>query len=105
MSGCSLVLQPYVGKIDTLVATWLLGTEGQGVIGVIFGDYGFIGKLARTWFKSVNQFPMNVGDRHYDTIFPFGFSLTTQENTAGTGSSPPPAHLIADIIVSLRMSP
>ena len=60
------------------MAAWLPGTEGQGVADVLFGDYGFTGKLARTWFKSVDQLPMNVGDPHYDPLFPFGFGLTTK---------------------------
>ncbi|KAK4375859.1 hypothetical protein RND71_006536 [Anisodus tanguticus] len=78
VSGRPVVLEPYVDKIDALVAAWLPGTEGQGVADALFGDYGFTGKLARTWFKSVDQLPMNVGDRHYDPLFPFGFGLTTQ---------------------------
>ncbi|TMW94947.1 hypothetical protein EJD97_009595, partial [Solanum chilense] len=78
ISGRPVVLEPYVDKIDGLVAAWLPGTEGQGVADVLFGDYGFTGKLARTWFKSVDQLPMNVGDPHYDPLFPFGFGLTTQ---------------------------
>ncbi|GAB4824566.1 hypothetical protein Ancab_007440 [Ancistrocladus abbreviatus] len=78
ISGRPLVIRPYLGKIDALVAAWLPGTEGQGVADLLFGDYGFTGKLARTWFKSVDQLPMNVGDRHYDPLFPFGFGLTTK---------------------------
>lgn len=78
ISGRPVVIQPYLSKIDTLVAAWLPGTEGQGVADVLFGDYGFTGKLARTWFKSVDQLPMNVGDAHYDPLFPFGFGLTTK---------------------------
>ncbi|XP_055830039.1 uncharacterized protein LOC129899200 [Solanum dulcamara] len=78
VSGRPVVLEPYVDKIDALVAAWLPGTEGQGVADVLFGDYGFTGKLARTWFKSVDQLPMNVGDRNYNPLFPFGFGLTTQ---------------------------
>ncbi|KAM5584866.1 hypothetical protein ABKV19_004302 [Rosa sericea] len=78
ISGRPVVIQPYLAKIDALVAAWLPGTEGQGVADVLFGDYGFTGKLARTWFKSVDQLPMNVGDAHYDPLFPFGFGLTTK---------------------------
>ncbi|XP_009760946.1 uncharacterized protein LOC107782809 [Nicotiana tabacum] len=78
ISGRPVVIEPYVEKMDALVAAWLPGTEGQGVADVLFGDYGFTGKLARTWFKRVDQLPMNVGDPHYDPLFPFGFGLTTQ---------------------------
>ncbi|XP_028758113.1 uncharacterized protein LOC114717185 [Neltuma alba] len=78
ITGRPVVIEPYLSKIDALVAAWLPGTEGQGVADLLFGDYGFTGKLARTWFKTVDQLPMNVGDKHYDPLFPFGFGLTTQ---------------------------
>ncbi|MBA0713048.1 hypothetical protein Golax_012104 [Gossypium laxum] len=78
ISGRPVVVQPFVSSVDALVAAWLPGTEGQGVADVLFGDYGFTGKLARTWFKTVDQLPMNVGDPHYDPLFPFGFGLTTK---------------------------
>ena len=76
------MIQPYLSSMDALVAAWLPGSEGQGVADVLFGDYGFTGKLSRTWFKSVDQLPMNVGDEHYDPLFPFGFGLTTKPTTA-----------------------
>ncbi|KAL8039928.1 hypothetical protein ABFX02_10G068300 [Erythranthe guttata] len=78
ITGRPIVIGPYLGQIDGLVAAWLPGTEGQGVADVLFGDYGFSGNLSRTWFKSVDQLPMNVGDPHYDPLFPFGFGLTTK---------------------------
>nr|GMD57282.1 lysosomal beta glucosidase-like [Ipomoea batatas] len=79
ISGRPLVLEPYLPKMDALVAAWLPGSEGQGVADVLFGDYEFTGKLPRTWFKTVDQLPMNIGDSHYDPLFPFGFGLTTQQ--------------------------
>ncbi|XP_076908720.1 uncharacterized protein LOC143565719 [Bidens hawaiensis] len=83
ITGRPMVVQPFIDTIDALVAAWLPGTEGLGVTDVLFGDYGFTGKLARTWFKSVDQLPMNVGDPHYDSLYPFGFGLTTvPTNTA-----------------------
>ncbi|XP_050370416.1 uncharacterized protein LOC126788459 [Argentina anserina] len=82
ISGRPVVMQPYVPLLDALVAAWLPGSEGQGVADVLFGDYGFSGKLSRTWFKTVDQLPMNVGDPHYDPLFPFGFGLTTTPTKA-----------------------
>jgi len=82
ISGRPVVIQPYVDKIEALVAAWLPGTEGKGVTDVLFGDYGFRGKLPRTWFKTVDQLPMNVGDSHYDPLFPFGFGLKTKPHKA-----------------------
>ncbi|KAG8098154.1 hypothetical protein GUJ93_ZPchr0013g35976 [Zizania palustris] len=51
ISGRPVVLQPFLGAMDALVAAWLPGTEGKGVTDVLFGDYNFTGKLPRTWFK------------------------------------------------------
>ncbi|KAJ6794752.1 Uncharacterized protein M6B38_230610 [Iris pallida] len=78
VSGRPLAIESYIPSMDALVTAWLPRTEGQGVADVLFGDYGFTGKLSRTWFKSVDQLPMNVGDKHYDPLFPFGFGLTTE---------------------------
>lgn len=78
ISGRPVVIQPYVSLMDALVAAWLPGSEGQGVADVLFGDYGFTGTLSRTWFKTVDQLPMNIGDQHYDPLFPFGFGLSTK---------------------------
>ncbi|KAK4409148.1 Beta-glucosidase BoGH3B [Sesamum angolense] len=83
ISGRPVYIEPYLEKIDALVAAWLPGTEGQGITDVLFGEYGFTGKLARTWFRTVDQLPMNIGDPHYDPLFPFGYGLTTSpSNTA-----------------------
>ncbi|KAE8664588.1 myb-like protein X-like [Hibiscus syriacus] len=78
ISGRPLVMMPHLELVDALVAAWLPGSEGQGVADVLFGDYGFSGKLPRTWFKTVEQLPMNVGDPNYDPLYPFGYGLTTQ---------------------------
>jgi len=76
ISGRPLVVPPYLlQSMDAFVAAWLPGTEGQGIADVLYGDYDFTGKLSRTWFKSVDQLPMNVGDDYYDPLFPFGFGL------------------------------
>ncbi|XP_071708216.1 uncharacterized protein [Rutidosis leptorrhynchoides] len=48
ISGRPVVVELYVKNIDALVAAWLPGTEGQGVVDALFGDYAFTGKLART---------------------------------------------------------
>ncbi|KAJ6428700.1 hypothetical protein OIU84_020384 [Salix udensis] len=87
ISGRPLVIEPYLSSIDALVAAWLPGTEGQGVTDALFGDHGFTGKLPRTWFKTVDQLPMNVGDRHYDPLFPYNFGLKTNSAPDFVGRS------------------
>lgn len=81
ITGRPVKIEQYITQIDALVAAWLPGSEGQGVADVLYGEYGFSGKLPFTWFKSVDQLPMNVGDHHYDPLFPFGFGLTTRINS------------------------
>ncbi|XP_074359959.1 uncharacterized protein LOC141700086 [Apium graveolens] len=77
ISGRPLVVEPYLSQMDALVAAWLPGSEGQGVADVLYGDYAFSAKSSRTWFRKVEQLPMNVGDSHYDPLFPYGYGLTT----------------------------
>lgn len=76
ISGRPLVLEPWLlEKIDALVAAWLPGTEGDGIADVIFGDHDFEGQLPVTWFKRVEQLPVNAGDNSYDPLYPLGFGL------------------------------
>ncbi|MFL6131872.1 MAG: glycoside hydrolase family 3 protein [Nocardioidaceae bacterium] len=65
-------------NIDSLVASWLPGSEGEGVADVLFGKRPFTGKLPVTWPRSVAQEPINIGDAHYNPLYPFGWGLTTR---------------------------
>ncbi|KAG0582112.1 hypothetical protein KC19_3G035200 [Ceratodon purpureus] len=75
ISGRPLVMEKLVRFMDAFVAAWLPGTEGAGVAEVLFGKHEFQGKLSRTWFKRVDQLPMNIGDEDYDPLYPFGYGL------------------------------
>ncbi|CCK27246.1 glycosyl hydrolase [Streptomyces davaonensis JCM 4913] len=66
-----------LGEVDALVASWLPGTEGDGVADVLYGKRPFTGQLPVTWPKSEAQLPINVGDASYDPQFPYGWGLTT----------------------------
>ncbi|XP_057812508.1 uncharacterized protein LOC131026613 isoform X1 [Salvia miltiorrhiza] len=106
ISGRPVVMEPYLSAVDALVAAWLPGSEGQGVADVLFGDYGFTGQLPRTWFRTVDQLPMNVGDSHYDPLFPFGFGLTTKSMvtrsvSAGVDKRPYGAIAILFLVVAV----
>ncbi|AEE80382.1 putative glucan 1,3-beta-glucosidase [Arabidopsis thaliana] len=77
VTGRPLVIEPYIDMLDALAVAWLPGTEGQGVADVLFGDHPFTGTLPRTWMKHVTQLPMNVGDKNYDPLYPFGYGIKT----------------------------
>lgn len=77
ISGRPLVVEPHVlEKVDALVAAWLPGSEAGGITDVVFGDYDFTGRLPMSWFKTVEQLPMNAAHKAYDPLFPLGFGLT-----------------------------
>ncbi|KAL6532562.1 hypothetical protein OROHE_013984 [Orobanche hederae] len=79
ISGRPLSLEPsLLDNIDALVAAWLPGSEGGGIVDVIFGDHEFQGRLPVTWFKSVKKLPMHAEDNSYDPLFPIGFGLTSR---------------------------
>ncbi|KAG7559945.1 Glycoside hydrolase family 3 C-terminal domain superfamily [Arabidopsis thaliana x Arabidopsis arenosa] len=86
-SGRPMVLEPQVlEKAEALVAAWLPGTEGQGIADVIFGDYEFRGKLPATWFKRVDQLPLDIESNGYLPLFPLGFGLlrdSVENSTTG----------------------
>lgn len=79
ISGRPMYLEPsLLGKIDAFVAAWLPGTEGAGVTDAIFGDHEFQGRLPMSWFRSIDQLPLNPGENAYDPLFPVGFGLTSK---------------------------
>ncbi|WP_210588049.1 CIA30 family protein [Streptomyces sp. GESEQ-35] len=77
VSGRPQLIGDRLGDIDALVASWLPGTEGDGVADVLYGRRPFTGQLPVTWPKSQAQLPINVGDPAYDPQFPYGWGLTT----------------------------
>ncbi|MGW7544127.1 glycoside hydrolase family 3 protein [Streptomyces sp. NPDC054770] len=77
VSGRPQLIGDRLGEIDSLVASWLPGTEGDGVADVLYGKRAFTGQLPVTWPKSEAQLPINVGDASYDPQYPYGWGLTT----------------------------
>jgi beta-glucosidase len=74
-SGRPLIINTQLNQASAFVAAWLPGTEGAGFTDVLFGDYGFVGKLPVTWPNAVTQEPINLDDGKTG-LFPFGFGIT-----------------------------
>lgn len=87
VSGRPQLIGDRLGHIDALVASWLPGTEGDGVADVLYGKRPFTGQLPVTWPKSEAQLPINVGDPSYDPQFPYGWGLTTLTKTPQGGAA------------------
>ena len=78
VAGRTQIVTGELGKMDAFVMSWLPGTEGAGVSDVLFGKRPFTGKLPVSWPRAEDQEPVNVGDRGYDPLFPYGYGLSTR---------------------------
>ncbi|MFJ2099699.1 glycoside hydrolase family 3 N-terminal domain-containing protein [Streptomyces anulatus] len=85
VSGRPQLIGDRLGDMDALVASWLPGSEGDGVADVLYGRRAFTGQLPVTWPKAEAQLPINVGDAAYDPQFPYGWGLTTLKKTPAGG--------------------
>ncbi|MFJ6667495.1 glycoside hydrolase family 3 N-terminal domain-containing protein [Streptomyces sp. NPDC091383] len=86
VSGRPQLIGDRLGEIDSLVASWLPGSEGEGVADVLYGARPFTGQLPVTWPRSESQLPINVGDAAYDPQFPYGWGLTTRTTVPHDGA-------------------
>jgi beta-glucosidase len=79
VSGRPLIVDPaQLREIDGLVAAWLPGSEGAGVADTLFGARPFTGRLPVSWPRTLAQEPINIGDRNYDPLFPYGYGLSAR---------------------------
>jgi beta-glucosidase len=80
VSGRPLIITDELLASDAFVALWLIGSEGEGVAEVLFGDYNFKGKLPHTWPLSLAQFDGLYGPNYWDKnpeyLFPLGYGLS-----------------------------
>ena len=80
ISGRPRVITDQLPLADAWVAAWLPGTEGGGIVDVLFGDALFTGKLSYSWPRSNEQLPININNSAGKTgcdgpLFPFGYGL------------------------------
>lgn len=76
LSGRPMIVNTALDRSNAFIAAWLPGTEGDGIADVLFGDYSPTGTLPHSWPSAMNQVPINVGDKEYQPLFPFGYGLT-----------------------------
>ncbi|MDI5967575.1 glycoside hydrolase family 3 protein [Streptantibioticus silvisoli] len=76
VAGRPQIITGDLPKIDSYVMSWLPGSEGEGVADTLFGKHAYTGKLPVSWPRSEAQEPINIGDKDYDPLFPFGYGLT-----------------------------
>ena len=70
LSGRPLLIDQELAKVDSFMAAWLPGSEGQGIADVLFGDYDFQGKLSFSW---PTQTGVELAD---ENLFTLGYGLS-----------------------------
>ncbi|MEL6660357.1 MAG: glycoside hydrolase family 3 N-terminal domain-containing protein [Bacteroidota bacterium] len=79
ISGRPLVVTDQIDQSDAFIAAWLLGSEGDGVAEVLFGDHNFKGRLPHSWPKAVEdvqgRFGPNFWDDSIQPLFELGYGL------------------------------
>ncbi|WP_309237406.1 glycoside hydrolase family 3 C-terminal domain-containing protein [Actinomadura sp. BRA 177] len=78
VAGRPQIVTDQLSQMDAFVMSWLPGSEGAGVADVLFGKRPFTGRLPVTWPRSEAQEPINIGDRDYKPLFPYGYGLRTR---------------------------
>ena len=88
VSGRPMNIAPIQAEATAIVASWLPGSEGEGVADTLFGKSAFTGRLPDTWAKQVDTTtsPVDVGVPHttgtYDPLYPYGWGLRTDSEKA-----------------------
>lgn len=84
ISGRPLILGETLSHMDALMASFLPGTEAQGIADVLFGDYSPTAKLSFSWPRSNDQLPLNINlpKEQYDPLYAFGYGLGYEEKTS-----------------------
>lgn len=91
LTGRPMWVNPELNAADAFVVAWLPGTEGAGVADVLFRGPGgevahdFRGRLSFSWPGHPLQTPLNLGDKGYAPLFPYGFGLRYRDGPHGPG--------------------
>jgi len=72
-SGRPLIIGDVLDSCDAIVASWLPGTEAQGISDVVFGKLPFTGRLPYEWPETMEQVSSPNG---HAPLFPMSFGLT-----------------------------
>ncbi|MBJ7328044.1 MAG: glycoside hydrolase family 3 C-terminal domain-containing protein, partial [Chthoniobacterales bacterium] len=76
LSGRPMILGELADTADAILAAWLPGTEGAGVVDVLTGAVPPTGKLSFAWPRSMDQVPLGHKQETVENPFyPLGFGL------------------------------
>ncbi len=73
-SGRPLIIGEVIDSCDAIVASWLPGTEANGIADVLFGRQPFTGRLPYEWPETMQQVSSPNG---HAPLFALSYGLTT----------------------------
>ena len=72
-SGRPLILTDVIDSCDAIVASWLPGTQAEGIADVLFGRKPFSGRLPHAWPRTMEDIAQPTG---LAPLFPYLYGLT-----------------------------
>jgi beta-glucosidase len=79
LSGRPLWMNREINAADAFLASWLPGSEGDGVADILFGASEVTGRLSFSWPADCSGTPVNGPD---GALFPLGYGLSFSDNGA-----------------------
>jgi len=79
-SGRPLVIGEVLDSCDAIVASWLPGTEANGIADVLFGRRPFSGRLPYDWPETMDEVKVRSRRGHaprFPILWPISYGLTT----------------------------
>ena len=71
VAGRNVLIDEYIDDWDSVVMSYLPGTEGDGIISPLVGAAPFTGRLPMPWYRSVDD----IGTENPDLLYEIGFGL------------------------------
>ena len=72
VTGRNVIMKDYMNQWDSIVMSYLPGTEGDGIASVLFGEEPFRGKLSMPYYESVED----IGSEQGNLLYEVGYGLT-----------------------------
>jgi beta-glucosidase len=90
LSGRPVILDEILPVADVVAAGWLPGTEGAGLVDVLYGDVPFGGRTPYTWPRTPEDAPRTGKAACDGAIFPRGYGLAATGDLLGPAACEAP---------------
>jgi beta-glucosidase len=88
LSGRPVMLDEILPEADAVIAAWLPGTEGAGVVDVLVGDVPFSATTPFAWPITPADAPRSGRGPCEGAVFPVGFGLDAAGTSLGPAACP-----------------